>query len=980
MNFFKISAVLSIIILILIPNNAFSQNKNNDNKKINILINSAGESLFNSWFNGGDEIGSFISSEEEAKSLNIKSNELNTFSFNDIFVHIPIKENFTELIKNNNIKVEFQNKTKIFVCDINTFVTEPEEKSEDIFELALQRYKIKYPFTNSKIVYKDKYKLILDNKIVGYLISPENLPIEEIYNSFKEIDNWEQKITLAFESSIYQKKYDLMMIGGNPNETVKIQQTIKDISSLTDKKNTLKISFGDFFSTKKDSEGRVIELKNFNENSYDISTYSNYDFKIPFDEIKEISKVTPIVVTNIEYDKNIILPYKILNINNINVGIISFVENYYPKAKNYVDINSKIKFLDTNEEIKKNLKNLLANQNVDFILILSNIISSKDEIKTIRDNVVDILNKFPEKQVIFVNIDNSMRYINKSRDYEKNFAYKTHNLFIETPIDLGVYKFEIDFKDKFISNFKVISNNIDSRKNLNPELKKVRKMSISEVQPFITDIGNKNSILPDYREVKNYLLKNNIINKGFNYDDISYKKDLRVSIISNILLEKFSSEISIVSNDYGSSDTIGEISKGFFNEWFNSPNSELVFLNLYGRDLKALDEKNQSIQIFNEKGILKFNGIDFKNNIIRGRSIKDNELYKVVTTKAIIDNLLLQDILKNAQGVEIKNDIKFRDEITKYFENLLSVHDVANKRFSDNYYRDFIKLFEEKSNTLSYKWDLSLKNIDINYNRNQIFENQNYSSIKDTRVNNPNQSNFGFSSKIMSNMDSKDITFINSLSAIYNQSILEVKEKGLTNIIERKGQDDISFGNDLQLKFISLNLKDLKLSFIPYVNSTYSTEFKPTINQQTQKENNRRSELNSTGGLLFLPGFIDEFRIALLSRYDFTSTTSNSLNPGIFMSFLANYDINNYSIIFDGNFKHLFAQKDESPELLSTYGELNAKLLIPIFNRLKLSLNANAFIFRGNLSLREQNLGYGFNAFAGINYSFDTKPLYGIYF
>lgn len=970
----------SILSNFLLINPSFSEeNIQIKDKKINILVNSAGENLFSSWFSGGDEIGAFINSEEEAKTLNIKSNEYNTFSFNNMYLHIPVRESLIDILK-TNIKLEFMAKTKVLVCDINTFISSPEQKSDEIFDLALQRYKIKSPFTKSEVLNKNKYKILINDRIAGYVISPEETTTEELYNSLRDSENWEQKLTLAFDTSIFQKRYDLMMVTRNPNEGVKVQQTIKELSEKMNKKNTIKISFGDFFSTDRESEGRKLEIKNFIENSYDITAYANRDFRIPFEDITEIIKKTPIIATNIQDEKKSIKPYKILNIDNTNIGFLSFSENYYPKAKNYVNKNSKIKFLDNEEQLKENLKNLLTNQNVDLILVLSNIISSKDEIKDIRENITELINKYPEKQVIFISYDNTLRYVAKSRDYDKNFNYKSPNLLIELPIDSGIYTIELSLKDRFVSNLKIVSNIIDENKKLNSELKKIRKNVISEVQPFITNLGSKEVILPDYRDIKNYLAKNNLKNVEFE-DDIAYKQESRAIIASNILLEKYFSEIAIVSNDYGNSGTIGEISKAFFDEWFLAPNSEIVFFSLYGKELKELYEKDQSIKIFNKKGILKFNGIDFKENLIRGRTIKNNELYKIVAPKTVFDNLLLQDILKNAQGIEIRSDLKFKDEVVKYLENLLNIYDVKNKKFTDSYYSDLIKLFDDKSQILSTKWDLSLKNIDFNYNRNQIFDNENYSGIKDTRVNNPNQSNFGFSGKFASSVDSRDITLINSLSSIYNQTMLEVNEKGIKNIVERKGQDDISLGNDLQLKFISLNLRDLKLSFIPYINATYSTEFKPTINQKTQQENNRRSELNSTGGLLFKPNFIDEFRIALLSRYDFTSKTSNSLNPGVFMSFLGNYDLfNNYSLILDGNFRYLLPQNNESPELLSTYGEINAKLLIPIFNRLKLSLNANAFIFRGNLQLREQNLGYGFNAFAGINYSFDTKPIFGIYF
>lgn len=511
-------------------------------------------------------------------------------------------------------------------------------------------------------------------------------------------------------------------------------------------------------------------------------------------------------------------------------------------------------------------------------------------------------------------------------------------------------------------------------------MKKLNDEIVMETEKLINFLSDKDFIIPDLRDLSNYIEKNKI--KVKLTDEVAYKQDSKSTIAGNALLESFNAEVSIVKNDYGNSDTIGKISKTSFKDygWFDNRNEKLVFLNLSGKELKNLSNIDNNIKLFESIGTLKFYGINFEKNLIRGRIINDNEYYKVITTEDIYNNLLLDPVFKNATSVEIKS-IDFKESVYNYLVTLTKKNAVDTKGFTDAYYNDFVKLFEDKSSILMGKWYLSLKNFDVNYNKGEVFNNEKLTQIKDSRINTPNSFDIGFNSKIESIFDNKDFSFGNALFGTFAKSFINLKNGNEITNVEKKAKDDLNISTDLQLKFISLSLSDAKISVVPFVNETYSTEFLPTKNQETNKDNLRRSELNSSTGLVLYPYFIDEIRVGFISRYDFTIPNSGWLNPGWFTSFNSTFNLSNIAYLtLDGNYKNYFQTPNESIEQLSSYGEINAKVSIPIADRFKVSFNINTFLFQGNQNLRTLGYGYGLSGYAGLNYSFDTKPEYFIYF
>lgn len=949
-----------------------------DESQLNIILNTTQETLFSSNLNGGKEFGAFVGSMEEVKNLVIKNNKFHVFVADGNYLILPSGINLKN-INTPKLNFKFLKKTFLWQGDRNDFILDPEETSNDILNLSLQRHKIFFPYTKAKIIDKKLFELNEDGVVKGYLILSSDFLESKILTYIGDPANWESKATLSFTTSFQSKSYDVIMLNNDPYHSLRTQQALSNIIKNLPKKNTIRLSYGNLFGD--DKKKRDIELKNLKENKPDIILPSFTDLTLSNKEIESVNEIAPFVATNLVYEgKDLFKPYIIKNINDKNIAFLGIVDDFYPKAIGTVNKSSKLKFIETNDILPNNLKKLLNDSKVDMIVIMTNITSSKEKLDNIKKIVSSSVNDYPQKQVLFFSLNKDDSYFSRSKNYEQNFKFEDPQLYINTPLSDGIYSINLNLKDNYVSNLKINSKKLQQDNQLDEKMKKLNDEIVMETERIINSLSDKDFIIPDLRDLSNHIEKNKI--KVKLTDEVAYKQDSKSTIAGNALLESFNAEVSIVKNDYGNLDTIGKISKTSFKDyyWFESRNEKLVFLNLSGKELKNLSNIDNNIKLFESTGTLKFYGINFEKNLIRGRIINDSEYYKVVTTEDIYNNLLLDPVFKNATAVEIKT-IDFKESVYNYLVTLTKKHAVDTKGFTDAYYNDFVKLFEDKSSILMGKWYLSLKNFDVNYNKGEVFNNEKLTQIKDSRINTPNSFDIGFNSKIESIFDNKDFSFGNALFGTFAKSFINLKNGNEITNVEKKAKDDLNISTDLQLKFISLSLSDAKISVVPFVNETYSTEFLPTKNQETNKDNLRRSELNSSTGLVLYPYFIDEIRVGFISRYDFTIPNSGWLNPGWFTSFNSTFNLSNIAYLtLDGNYKNYFQTPNESIEQLSSYGEINAKVSIPIADRFKVSFNINTFLFQGNQNLRTLGYGYGLSGYAGLNYSFDTKPEYFIYF
>lgn len=962
-------------------------------KKINLIINTVKDNLFSISFNGGRELQAFISSDEDYKSIKTVDIPYSIFRYQDSF--ILLKKNSSDDTKEKNIdisklKIDFVKETQIVDHEVNDYIVLPNEDSEDFLRLGLQRYKLLYPFSKAKISDKKYYSFEIDEEFQGYIITDKDSKKDQIKEIIKNNDYWVQKVILPFVSSISGKDYPFVMVGNDPYDAIKIQQMVKSISSKTDNSKTLKISYGDIFSTN-DKDRKLLELENFKDNSYNLVLPSSkeLDFdrnKLTKDEINELLKTSSFIGANIKTKNssdNIFKPYTIKKVNGLNIAVLGIVDDYLPKLNNTVNKSSNIYFENIEKIADQYIKELINKNDVDLILILTNFISSKDKALELKNIIYEKANKYPRKQFLFISLDEKLDYSNQSQKISQKLKFESPEICINVPLKMDVNLLELTLKDRFISEISLENEKLTkTTSSINPRFIKMFKNSfnIGKLGNIFVPPSLSDSILPDFRDLTKYSEKYNI--KVPKNTDV-YSSEFKASMVAGVLLEKNLAEISITKNEYYGGNSIGRVGFNFFKEWFSQEDDKVITLALTGYDIKDLISKNKQIKVFDSFGLLNFNGVDIDKNIIRGRSIVDTQLYRIVTSQNIYNNLLFQDVFSKALNIHVK-DKTIYDNMIEFFSDFRKKHNVDQNGFSESYIKELFSLVNDKSNDTPWEWKISLNNVELKYNRDDISGNDGYSTVKDSRVNAPNNYDLGFSGKLSSLIDSTVLKFENMLSTTYNQSFISTKDNNNSiQTIQRKGRDDITISTDFQLKLLSLGLQEHKISFNPFVNSSYSTEFQPTVNPDTKLENARRSELNNTVGIAFYPLFVNQLRVGFTGNTDLSASKNinwSTINPGIVGSMDASYLIGNYSLNLQGNYRYLFPNSNETNQQLSTYGELNSKLAIPLFNGLSINLNANAFVFRGSKELRDRELGYGFNTSVGLGWSFSSKPIYGSMF
>ncbi|MFN8673246.1 MAG: hypothetical protein U0457_14340 [Candidatus Sericytochromatia bacterium] len=965
----KILKTLLLSTLIFLPTKVLA-----DDTKINIILNTSKENLFSSWFSGGKEFESFIFSDDSLKNISVTSNKYDIYQQNNAYMLLPEK---TEKVE-GSAKISFLKDIIMFEGDINNFIIEPEKNNSEILIVAQQKYKMRFPSSKSKISEKKLYKIELNNKKTGYYIFDKTYDTEKVLKFLDNNDNWEKKLLININTSVNDKNYDIIMISNDPFNSIKVQQTLKDTIKKYSPLNTLKISYGNLFSTNKESKNRKVEEDNLKENSPHAILPSSRDLSLNEQELETVSKISPIIATNIKKDeKNYFQKYTVTNVNGKNVAILGITDDFYPKARGIVNKKSKLQFEDIEKSLNETLKETLNDSNIDIIIVLTNVTSSSDKLESVKKSISYSINKYPQKQLLLFYLNEESDYINRAKSFEKISNYDDEQLYISSSLPQGIYSINLDLKNNYVSKMKTNLRKIESNTLINNNFLNVNREIYSKVKEFNPSNSDKTIILPDKRDILNYATKKNL-SLFTNTDDITYSPKDKTTLAGNILIDKYFSELVILPSNMANADTLGSISTSFFSEWFSNTEYDLIQINMLGKDIKNLYKLNKDLNFQDNRGIITFIGGDIEKNIIRGRNINDNEYYNVITTDIIYLNLLFNDIFSKYEY--INKNAHLKEETFNYLENIVNKYDINSfNKINEDYLSEISKLFESKNYSVSTRWTFSLKNLETGYNKAQTSKNDDYGVITDSRISNPDNYDLGFSGKLSSIIDSKDLAFGLSVFGNLKQAFFDNKEDGILKTINKKTKDDINSSLDFQLKFISIGFKESKISLMPYLNSTYSTEFFPSKNQETNLDNPRRSEINTSAGIILYPSIVNEFRVAFITRYDFNQPKEFLLNPGIFSSFNASYDIfNNITLDLEGNYRYYFPTKDEPLQQLSSYGEINSRLSLPLWDKFRIALNLNTFLFRGNLDLRNKDFGIGFSSNVGLSYSFDTKPFYWV--
>ncbi len=376
-----------------------------------------------------------------------------------------------------------------------------------------------------------------------------------------------------------------------------------------------------------------------NENHFDVINIGKKDFYTPYNIMKNLSEnknilKLPFLSSNMNCSNSPELPickltrnrkYKILNIHNVKIGIISIVSQTVLKKAFYKSVKN-MNILPEIKESNKLAKYLKEKKDVDVVILLAQI----EDRETTPKKTMDLSENLKNVDLIISNAENTRLIRRYNNDI---YIIGTNpNRYIPNLLLLKIKKTDKKYRIKNIEN-------------LNNKYKYKSKISIIF-----------KNILDNYR--KKYMEKYNQAVNNMKIKNLSFKTFY--TFILKLMIKITDSEIAIINRGNFNSKLF-PVDKLTYDtiEKVITYNNKITSFRMSGKLLKKFLKKN--------KDKLLFTNINFGKKIkINGRNIIDKKKYKIATTDFIInggDGFLKDEFF-------IKNK-KYYTKIKDSFKNYL---------------------------------------------------------------------------------------------------------------------------------------------------------------------------------------------------------------------------------------------------------------------------------------------------------------------
>lgn len=437
-------------------------------------------------------------------------------------------------------------------------------------------------------------------------------------------------------------------------------------------------------------------------------------------------------------------------------------------------------------------------------------------------------------------------------------------------------------------------------------------------------------------------------------------KELMLTMMSNILIQTFNSELVLLPMDYVMPNLPGALPRLMVYELLQS-DGYLERYYLSGKQVKSLMGKSD----------IYLGGLSYWNKKIWNRVISDREQYKTI----VLSDIPLKESLK---GVFAKAPVKrrfklpytqkeqkvyLRDLFLDYLENL--------KKQPDKQAR-LAKLLKPSWNAKQHTFAVQIEDLKLNTKNYNTLNNQSYDKVRVTRVNSPDNLGAGGSGGLALIYDSQDVTWTNKSTAKFD--ILSVDQEN-----PQENQDDLNFSSQLTLNFFQLNIKEATTQILPFMEVLYDTEFTPTVTKDGVT-NPLQSELSGVWGLSLPEGnMLKRFKMGFVVKQDFNNPNRN-IEVGANLDLLHQLNVLDWLVWKnDMNIRYLVPSPNDNESDLGFITKWISTLKFSLTENLSLDLTADAFIFQGKLPSTSRP-GASVLLSAGLSYDRLWKPNFEPFF
>jgi hypothetical protein len=413
--------------------------------------------------------------------------------------------------------------------------------------------------------------------------------------------------------------------------------------------------------------------------------------------------------------------------------------------------------------------------------------------------------------------------------------------------------------------------------------------------------------------------------------------------LARLLRNQGRTEIAIIPTLRHFPPLIGKLHEEEVRGWLWAED-EIVLLDLQGADIRK-------VLLEDTRGELVVSGIDRTRWTVGGRRLNDQEYYRVATTDVLFEGARFRDFQRARR---VRRNLRSSPEgalESAGSETRLTLRDfmlaeLRRLRAVSESNADHIDLIAARlapdqpyENLLVFSFDRPTLWVSLN----QIFNNEAYGAVPESRVTSADSWVAGFSGRFKLTYDRETFTPELGLIVAYARQAATLAD-GSKRITE--SADDIKVELTLRPK----TLGSAGGTVHPFVRTVFDTEFTPTTDRATGLENPHQLALRGVLGVMFAPtrhwrnlelaGAIENgfgqpnLQFGFQGRADFTQR----IGPlgGVV------YRMRNDAIYF------LPAPRDTESHLALRYNMVH-ELLIPLVDELSLSVSADFFFFQGKV-------------------------------
>lgn len=434
--------------------------------------------------------------------------------------------------------------------------------------------------------------------------------------------------------------------------------------------------------------------------------------------------------------------------------------------------------------------------------------------------------------------------------------------------------------------------------------------------------------------------------------------ELLYNLEMNLLMDHFQSEVVVFKT--GSQDALsipGAMPKMLVYERLKV-NDTLHIYSLSGSQLEALS------QITHDK--LSFGGLRIADNTVWGRPLSGkNTYYRVIMPSgvALLDSV--QKVLGKTPNQAPPNT---------YLRNALltAIEDLATQPEPAKALAEQMRPRWHQKQSL---FTLGLEDLQFNVSGYNVYNNQSYTEVRETRVISPNSFNFGGRARLHSGLDNQWMGWTNAIQAKYEG--LSILDQSAADALSRftETQDDLLFSSELRLRLFKFLLFDTQIPLTPFIEGVYDTEFTPTVNTETQLSNPLQSELRGVFGLSIPSGDqLKSFKTGLALRRDLN--VPNNLEGGVDLKLVHEQPINT-GLTWKNNIdaRYFLPSPNDNASSLGLTAQWISALHLSLTDNLSLRFFADAYLFQGKLPETAQ-LGASVMLGVGLGYDRLWKPFY----